>query len=376
LGAAAAFHDGTAEVLRQASLALGGRTVTLYEVSESGDLLPRLSSARHPGYHATKIDLDTTLRRWGQPLQPGQRWVAARTMDEGPWVIAPARSYPAAPPPGGKERRSAQRLTLELAGLCLGLIDRREAIEPGTSPTADPLRDLLTLPSVIAHEARNPLSAARAGLQLAVESVGRMNGLGANERRQLLLELGEVGEAIERTVDFLRAVSDRARGARSGLERFDVVHTVRSAVALESLLLRGRGLEVALESDLDQLYIEGDRTLVYELISNLVRNAADASVDRTAPIVVALEHAAATVRVVVRDRGAGIPAQLLGRVFEPGFTTKRAGEGGGTGLSVVRNIVDGFGGDVRIESVEGQGTTVIVQLPAPAQRGSAEPLPA
>jgi len=365
------------EVLRQASVALGGRTVTLYEASETGDLMPRASSSPHPGYHETKIDLDTTLRRWGHMIPPGSRWIAARVADEGPWVIAPLRSRPPAPPPDGRERRSPQRLTIELAGLCLGLIDRRGTVEPATpaAAAADPLRDLLTLPSVIAHEANNPLAAARAGLQLAAETVERLSGLDPTERHGLLGELGEVEEAIDRTIDFLRAVADRARGSRSGPERFDVVGAVRSAVALESLLLRGRGMRVELADDVEPVYIDGDRNLVYELVSNLVRNAADATTGKAEPITVGLERDPEAVRMVVRDRGAGIPEHLLERVFEPGFTTKTAGEGG-TGLVVVRNIVAGFGGSVKLESVEGRGTTVVVQLPAPPQRGSAEPLPA
>src|SRR5207247_2499680 len=120
------------EVLRQASVALG-RTVTLYEASETGDLVPRASSSRHPGY----------------------------------------------------------------------------------------------------HEANNPLAAARAGLQLAAETVGRLAGLDAAARRDLLTQLAEVEEAVDRTIDFMRAVADRARGTRTGPERFDVVGAVRSAVALE-----------------------------------------------------------------------------------------------------------------------------------------------
>ena len=88
MGAAAGFLNGVGEVLRQASVALGGRTVTLYEASETGDLMPRASSSPHPGYHETKIDLDTTLRRWGHIIPPGSRWIAARVADEGPWAAA------------------------------------------------------------------------------------------------------------------------------------------------------------------------------------------------------------------------------------------------------------------------------------------------
>ena len=94
------------------------------------------------------------------------------------------------------------------------------------------------LQAVIAHEANNPLAAARAGLQLAAETVGRLAGLDPTARHDLLVELGEVEEAVDRTIDFLRAVADRARGSRSGPERFDVVGAVRSAVALESMRAR------------------------------------------------------------------------------------------------------------------------------------------
>src|SRR5207249_11883860 len=110
------------------------------------------------------------------------------------------------------------------------------------------------------------------------------------------------------------------------------------------------------------------------LVRTLVRHAADASTGNPEPVTAGIGRAPAAVRMVVRGRGAGTPEHLLGRVFEQGFTTKTAGEGG-TGLVVVRNIVAGFGGSVKLESVEGQGTTVVVQLPAPPQRGSAEPLP-
>src|SRR2546430_6965830 len=55
---------------------------------------------------------------------------------DGFWVVAPVRTRPPAPPPEGRERRSRERLTLELAGLCLGLLDRREPT-PGRPPRSE-----------------------------------------------------------------------------------------------------------------------------------------------------------------------------------------------------------------------------------------------
>ncbi|HEX5646287.1 MAG TPA: ATP-binding protein [Nitrospira sp.] len=68
--------------------------------------------------------------------------------------------------------------------------------------------------------------------------------------------------------------------------------------------------------------------------------------------------------VTIADSGPGISKQHLSKVFDPFFTTKEQGEGSGLGLTVARRIIRKFGGDVRIESLEGRGTTCIVTLPA------------
>src|ERR1041384_1808195 len=156
--AAEPFRDNAGEILRQASVALDGRPVTLWEVGDGPTLLPRASSDPQPRHHFTSVDLDSTLRRWGVPIQLGSRWLGCRLSLDGPWVIAPVRVRPPAPPPGGVERRSPTRLTLELAGLALGLSDRRETPALGRAGffSADPIQDLLTLPSVLAPEAKNP----------------------------------------------------------------------------------------------------------------------------------------------------------------------------------------------------------------------------
>lgn len=67
--------------------------------------------------------------------------------------------------------------------------------------------------------------------------------------------------------------------------------------------------------------------------------------------------------VTIRDVGPGIPKQHLSKIFDPFFTTKGQGEGSGLGLTIARRIARKFGGDVRIESQEGHGTTCLITLP-------------
>jgi signal transduction histidine kinase len=353
-------------------VALDGRPVTLWEVADGPLLIPQATSDPSPRHHFTSINVDTTLKRWGVPIRSGSRFVGCRSAHDGPWVVAPVRMRPAVGPPSGVERRSPARLTLELAGLCLGLSDRRDTAGIQHLPpiTIDPLKDLLTLPSVIAHEAKNPLTAARAGLHLTMESLGRMEDLPVPRRLELLDELGEVLEALGRVVDFLQAVQDRARGATSGRQRFDATAVIRSAVSLEGRVLRQRGIDVELLAVLGTVHLNGDPNLLYEVLINLVRNATDATAARPAPITVGLERDGDILRISVTDRGVGIPAHLVDRVFEPGFTTKPRGEGG-AGLTVVRKVVQEiFGGTVAVKSTEGAGTTFTVSLPIPPQRGA------
>lgn len=364
------FVEGRREILRQASVALGGRPVTVWEVSARAELEPQASSDPTPTHHATKLDVDATLRAWNIAIVQGSRWVGSRSRDDAFWVVAPVRTRPPAPPPDGRERRSRERLTLELAGLCLGLLDRREPA-PGQTPAgrADPLHDITTLPGIIAHELSNPLTGARAGLQLAMESLGRWTEVAAGRRLELLDELGQVVEDIDRSVSFLRAIKDRARGALARSERFDAVRVVRSCCTLESRVLKEKRIPLEFDSTIDIVYLKGDPNALYDLLVNLIRNAADATAARPAPIRVALTQAGNAVRLTVRDEGAGIQPQDLERIFEPGFTTKAFGEGSGMGLVVVQSVVRNmFAGSIAVDSTLGTGTTITVTLPIPPQR--------
>src|SRR5436309_2699381 len=310
------FVEGRREILRQASIALGGRPVTVWEVSARAELEPQASSEPAPTHHATNLDVDATLRRWNIAIVQGSRWVGCRGAADGDWVVAPVRTRPPAPPPEGRERRSRERLTLELAGLCLGLLDRREPTA-GHVPAArsDPLQDITTLPGIIAHELSHPLTAARAGLHLAMESLGRWTEVAAGRRLELLDELGQVVEDIDRSASFLRAVKDRARGALARSERFDAVRVVRSCCTLESRVLKEKKIPLEFDSTLDVVYLKGDPNALYDLLVNLIRNAADASAARPAPIRAALASAALRIRLTSRSYSA------LGSPFR--YTTSR-----------------------------------------------------
>jgi hypothetical protein len=335
-GAAAGGSLNVDEVLRQAS-AVVGRPVTLWEVIGAHEAVPRASSESDLGTSPPKLDLGAVLRTWNVPIPVGSRWVTSPGSQPDSWVVAPVRKRPSAPPPGGRERRSKERLALELTGLAVGLI--------GTpSADANPVPS-----SMLAHQASNPLTAARAGLQLAMESIGRWVDLAADRRLALLDDLGQVLEDIDRTTELLRAVRERGTtrgaGASTRPERFDAVRVIRSCLTLERRLLRDRGIDLDFATALETTYLKGDPNALFDLLVTLVRSAADAGAEAPAPVTVQLELKGQELELIIYGRGAA------------------------TNLAKARTVAEGtFGGTIAVESALATGTKLTITLPLPPQR--------
>jgi CheY-like chemotaxis protein/anti-sigma regulatory factor (Ser/Thr protein kinase) len=127
-----------------------------------------------------------------------------------------------------------------------------------------------------------------------------------------------------------------------------------------------------------------DRSQLELTLVNLILNARDAMPDG-GKIDVSIEECAGDpadgekrLRICVRDQGNGIPADLIEKITEPFFTTKEAGKGTGLGLSMAAGFVQQSGGQLRIESEIGEGSTIEVVLPATAAKDgpAAQPRPA
>jgi two-component system, sensor histidine kinase RegB len=97
-------------------------------------------------------------------------------------------------------------------------------------------------------------------------------------------------------------------------------------------------------------------------LAALIQNALDANSDQR-PIVITATGTDSTLRIVVRDQGHGMPANVLRRIAEPFFTTKEPGKGMGLGTFLVRTFAESLGGRVLFDSVPGDGTTATLELP-------------
>lgn len=170
------------EVLRQASIALGDRPVTLWSLRQDGVPGLELASGGASALGPATRDLDSTLGEFHVLRRPGSFWIGCQLGPSGRWRVAPVRLEPPAPPPDGVERRSRERITLELAGLCLGMIERANGLG-SVAPLADAA-----------------LEDGLAALDTCLDGIRAMDGLDLAERGRLLRELANVAESIERAV--------------------------------------------------------------------------------------------------------------------------------------------------------------------------------
>ena len=111
------------EVLHLVGQVLQGRVVGIWQAT-ADSVAPVFIGEGRPLPSSGAAEINDAMRRWKVPIATGSRWLACR-LDMGRWCIAPIRRDIPAPPPGGLERRKRERMALELAGLCLGLVEGR-----------------------------------------------------------------------------------------------------------------------------------------------------------------------------------------------------------------------------------------------------------
>jgi hypothetical protein len=198
---------------------------------------------------------------------------------------------------------------------------------------------------------------------------------------QLAADLGEIRAAAERGAALTRQLLAFARRDVANPEPLDLAEVVRGVGAMLSRTI-GEQVSLQVRTGNDEIVAMADRHQVEQIVLNLALNARDAlsaGGELTLSTSIARPLDGGTwASIEVADTGTGMSPEVVERAFEPFFTTKPRGQGTGLGLATVYGIVQQSGGDVRIDSVDGTGTTVTVLLPLatsqPDTRADSAPL--
>ena len=213
------------------------------------------------------------------------------------------------------------------------------------------------LSTVVAHEVRNPLMIIKGSLRAL-----KREGAAADEVREAAADIDHEVARLDRIVG---DVLDFARPLRLEPAPVDVAALAGDAAGAAFEGAKGLGARLTLDPAPGSIVTDGER--LRGVLVNLLENARDSvlAAGRVAPDSVeigARRLDAGRVLLWVEDRGVGVAAADLPHVFEPYFTTKRTGTG--LGLAIARKVVEALGGTIRMESREGEGTRVEIELPA------------
>ncbi len=220
----------------------------------------------------------------------------------------------------------------------------------------------------------------RVRLRESLAQLGEMSAGIAHEFKNSLATISGYGQMLSGESDpLVRQYAGKVVGETANLSRIvnDFLSFARpQELHMETIdlrpLLRECAQESGVEAETDGLpdiTLQGDRTALRQVFSNLLRNSAEAARDGLpAQVVISGELDGETVRLVLRDNGRGIPAENLPRVFIPFFTTKA--EGTGLGLALVHRIVTQHGGTASVSSDE-SGATFTLSFPARKLAGKA-----
>ncbi len=254
--------------------------------------------------------------------------------------------------------RLQERVVPALEAILGAAIERdalqREVVETSALRRSDVLKTALL--RAVSHDLRSPLTA----ILTAAGALGSAS-ISEEERAELVADITGEAERLSRLVDNLLDMSRlEARAAEPRVEWCSVEEVVLAAV--DDVALPTGTFALALDSGLP--LIRADAAQLERAFANLLENSARYSGGH--PVSVRARAVGPRVLVRIVDRGRGVPAAEKARIFEPFYRAPGAANGhrgSGLGLAIVRGFVEANGGRVWVESLPGQGSTFVVELP-------------
>ncbi|HEU4454691.1 MAG TPA: PAS domain-containing sensor histidine kinase [Longimicrobium sp.] len=246
------------------------------------------------------------------------------------------------------------------------LLERSDELERQRAAAEEANRAKSSFLAVMSHELRTPLNAIAGYVQLLEMGI---HGPVTEAQREALSRIGRSQQHLLRLInDVLNLARIESGRVEYVLEEVDVAELFASVTPMVEPQAAAKELEFAVNAGAGA--VRADREKVQQILINLLGNAIkftpeggrvslDAATRADAPGIVFLR---------VADTGIGIPEEKQASVFEPfvqvDMSRTRRSEGTGLGLAISRDLARGMGGDLRVRSVEGRGSTFTLALPA------------
>lgn len=209
------------------------------------------------------------------------------------------------------------------------------------------------LTSGVAHEVKNPINSIVVHLEVLREKLLQIDPDTKRHIDVISSEIHRLDRVVKTLVDFTRPVELK-------LVEIDLRDIVEDVVALSGPEAERHGVNVEKHVDSEPLMVRVDADLIKQGLLNVVLNGVQA-MPEGGPLTVLADRVGQTARIVVRDRGTGIPPEVRDKIFNLYFTTKKSGSG--IGLAMTYRVLQLHNGALDFESTPGRGTTFRLLLP-------------
>ncbi len=214
----------------------------------------------------------------------------------------------------------------------------------------------------VAHEINNPLTSILGFTQLLSSKLDKLN-LDPETFKIFKNYLEKIEKESERCKIIVEKLLSFSRKPSEGIEIFDINKVIEDTLSLLKSQLTVSNIDVITDFKVDLPLVKGIPNQIQQVFVNMIVNAKDA-MPNGGELKISTEIEDDMVKISFSDTGHGISKENLSKIFEPFFTTKHDKKSVGLGLSISYNIIREHGGDIKVESEEGKGTSFYIYLPS------------
>ena|GEM_PF-2768281 len=217
----------------------------------------------------------------------------------------------------------------------------------------------------LAHELNQPLGAIMLSAQFATELMNEE----AIDKESVSKKLQRIVAQVERASKIIQHLKVFSRKGEHTFEEVDINWVIEESFILVNETLKMNGIKLIVELAEKLPPVTCDFIQIEQVLTNLVTNARDALEQGQAKEMVVRSYAQKNaICIDVQDNGCGMSAAVIAKIFDPFFTTKAVGKGTGLGMSISYGIMQDHRGELRVSSIEGQGSCFTISLPIPVEK--------